>query len=80
MHSIGVILFRNNKETVFNQFVKDITQKIKILTLSEGLYSDLAELTTDPAQKGIFLQLAQEEARHKLRFEIEYDDFILQEN
>jgi rubrerythrin len=44
------------------------------------LYSDLAELTTDPTQKGIFLQLAQEEARHKLRFEIEYDDFILQEN
>ena len=44
------------------------------------LYSDLAGLTTDPAQKVIFQQLAQEEARHKLRFEIEYDDFILQEN
>lgn len=44
------------------------------------LYSDLADLTTDPAQKAIFLKLAQEEARHKLRFEIEYDDFILQEN
>ncbi len=44
------------------------------------LYTDLAELTTEPAQKGIFLQLAQEEARHKLRFEIEYDDFILLEN
>jgi len=41
LHSIGVILFRNNKETVFNKFVKDIIHKIKILTLSEELYSDL---------------------------------------
>jgi rubrerythrin len=44
------------------------------------LYSDLSELAIDPAHKVLFLQLAQEEARHKLRFEIEYDDFILQEN
>jgi len=44
------------------------------------LYSDLSELATNPAHKALFLQLAQEEARHKLRFEIEYDDFILQEN
>jgi uncharacterized protein len=41
LHSIGVILFRNNKETVFNKFVEDIIQKIRILTLSEELYSDL---------------------------------------
>ena len=44
LHSIGVILFRNKKETVFNKFVKDIIQKIKILTLSEELYSDLGEI------------------------------------
>jgi predicted nucleic acid-binding protein len=44
LHSIGVILFRNNKETVFNKFFKDIIQKIKILTLSEELYSDLGEV------------------------------------
>lgn len=44
LHSIGVILFRNNKEKVFNKFVEDIIQKIKILTLSEELYSDLGEL------------------------------------
>ncbi len=41
LHSIGVILFRNNKESIFNRFVKDIIHKIKILTLSEELYSDL---------------------------------------
>ena len=44
LHSIGVILFRNNKETVFNKFVKDIIQKIKILTLSEKLYSYLSDV------------------------------------
>ncbi len=44
------------------------------------LYSDLAARTDDPAAKEIFLMLAQEEARHKLRFEIEYDEYILTEN
>ena len=44
------------------------------------LYSDLADKTDDPAAKEIFLMLAQEEAKHKLRFEIEYDDYILKEN
>lgn len=44
------------------------------------LYSDLAERTDDAAAKEIFLMLAQEEARHKLRFEIEYDEYILTEN
>jgi len=44
------------------------------------LYSDLAARTDDPAAKEIFLMLAQEEARHKLRFEIEYDEYVLTEN
>lgn len=44
------------------------------------LYSDLAARTDDPAAKETFLMLAQEEAKHKLRFEIEYDDYILTEN
>ncbi len=44
------------------------------------LYSDLASRTDNAAAKEIFLTLAQEEARHKLRFEIEYDEYILTEN
>ena len=44
------------------------------------LYSDLASQTGHPALKDTFLMLAQEEAKHKLRFEIEYDDYILKEN
>jgi rubrerythrin len=44
------------------------------------LYNDLARATDDENLKNLFLGLAQEEARHKLRFEIEYDDQILTEN
>jgi rubrerythrin len=44
------------------------------------LYSDLASATDDPALKGTLLALAQEEAKHKLRFEIEYDDEFLRES
>ena len=44
------------------------------------MYSDLASVTDNPDLKATLLGLAQEEAKHKLRFEIEYDDYILQEN
>jgi rubrerythrin len=44
------------------------------------LYSDLAAATDDDTLRATLLALAQEEARHKLRFEIEYDEHILTEN
>ena len=44
------------------------------------LYTDLAAATADPDLKALLLMLAQEEAKHKLRFEIEYDDRILTDN
>ena len=44
------------------------------------LYSDLAAMTKNADIKQTFLGLAQEEAKHKLRFEIEYDENILTEN
>jgi len=44
------------------------------------LYTDLAAQSEDAEVKQIFESLAQEEAKHKLRFEIEYDDMILTEN
>lgn len=44
------------------------------------LYSDLAAATDDAGARELFLGLAQEEAKHKLRFEIEYDNQIYQEN
>jgi len=41
--------------------------------LSYKLYTDLAALAQRKELRDIFLKLAQEEAEHKLRFEIEYD-------
>ncbi len=43
-------------------------------------YYNLAQATDDADIKALLLELAQEEAKHKLRFEIEYDDNILLEN
>ena len=44
------------------------------------LYSDLAARTDHSDLRETFLQLAREEAKHKLRFEIEYDDYILKDS
>ena len=60
-------------------------QQALILAMKEEkaaykLYSDLAEATDDSSLKDLFLALAQEEAKHKLRFEVEYDEQILSEN
>ena len=44
------------------------------------LYTDLAASTDDAELKETLLGLAQEEAKHKLRFEVEYDENILLEN
>jgi rubrerythrin len=44
------------------------------------LYTKLAAMSDDPARESLFNNLAQEEAKHKLRFELEYDENILSEN
>lgn len=44
------------------------------------LYTSLAELARNEKAKSVLYRLAQEEARHKLRFEMEYDEMVLQEN
>ncbi len=44
------------------------------------LYTDLASRVEDAGIRELLLGLAQEEAKHKLHFEIEYDDNILIEN
>ncbi|MCD6660617.1 MAG: ferritin family protein [Lentimicrobium sp.] len=44
------------------------------------LYLDLAERAKDDDVKAVFLNLAQEESKHKLRFEVEYDQNVLKEN
>ncbi len=44
------------------------------------LYNDLAGATDDENLAAMFFSLAQEEAKHKLRFEVEYDEYVLREN
>jgi len=44
------------------------------------LYTNLAAVSADNTMKSTFKALAQEEARHKLRLEILYDEDILKEN
>jgi rubrerythrin len=44
------------------------------------LYMKLASTTNESDLKDLFIGLAQEEAKHKMAFEIEYDDVILREN
>jgi rubrerythrin len=44
------------------------------------MYSDLASVAESAGVRDVLLSLSQEEAKHKLRFEVEYDDIILKEN
>ena len=44
------------------------------------LYTDLADRAEKEEIRDLFLALAHEEANHKLRFEIEYDENVLREN
>ena len=45
-----------------------------------NLYTRLSKKTNVPELQNIFKMLAQEESKHKLRFEIEYDENVLKEN
>lgn len=44
------------------------------------LYMKLAEKAQTQEMKEVFKGLAQEESKHKLRFELEYDEYVLREN
>ena len=44
------------------------------------LYTKLAERTDNAELRALFQSLAVEESKHKLRFEIEYDEYVLREN
>jgi rubrerythrin len=44
------------------------------------LYTKLSEKAPNAELKKIFSALAIEESKHKLRFEVEYDEYVLREN
>ena len=41
LHSIGVILFRYDKEDIFHKFVDDVLPNIRVLSLPIELYRDV---------------------------------------
>jgi len=45
-----------------------------------ALYNQLADLAPEASLRDLLLALAQEEAKHKLRFELEYDQVVLKDN
>jgi rubrerythrin len=55
-------------------YLQALTVAMKGEKAAFRLYSDLAAKAKDEAVRSILLSLAQEEAKHKLRFEIEYDE------
>ena len=61
-------------------YVDAIIIAMKREKASFKLYTDLAAIVADENCRNLFLALAQEEANHKLRFELEYDEHVMQEN
>ena len=77
---IGDYLVEVNKSRDDLNYQESLIIAMKEEKAAFRLYTDLANRTEHAALKETFLMLAQEEAKHKLRFEIEYDDYILKEN
>ena len=71
---------------VANEPTEEITyQKALILAMKKEkvsfkLYTDLAARAPSDDLRNTFSNLAQEEAKHKLRFEVEYDNEVMEEN
>jgi rubrerythrin len=54
-------------------YLQALTLAMKAEKAAYKLYTDLAAISEDDGVRATLLSLAQEEAKHKLRFEIEYD-------
>ena len=61
-------------------YAQVLTVAMKREKASYKLYNDLADSVEDADLKRTFKALAVEEAKHKLRFEIEYDEVVMSEN
>ena len=61
-------------------YVEAIVVAMKREKAAFKLYTDLAAVAPNEDCRNLFLALAQEEANHKLRFELEYDEHVMQEN
>jgi len=61
-------------------YAEALIQAMKKEKAAYKLYLDLAAVAEAEELTELFLGLAAEEAKHKLRFEIEYDDVVLKED
>jgi rubrerythrin len=68
------------KPTADMTYQKALILAMKKEKVSFKLYTDLAASVPSDDLKNTFSHLAQEEAKHKLRFEVEYDNEVMGEN
>jgi rubrerythrin len=61
-------------------YAQALTLAMKEEKAAFRMYTELAEAADDENVRTMLLGLAQEEAKHKLRFEIEYDEYVLAED
>lgn len=47
LHSIGVILFRNDRTDIFHEFVSDVIPSVRIAALPKRAYEDLLKIKQD---------------------------------
>jgi rubrerythrin len=72
--SLGIAEYVEGGEARPDMSYKDLLiLAMKKEDTSVKLYNDLAKISQDEKLRDMFLLLAQEEAEHKLRFELEYD-------
>ena len=72
--------FVSDKETKDIGYQEALILAMKREKAAFKLYKKLSKMTTDNELKEVFLQLANEEAKHKMNFEIEYDNIIYKNN
>ena len=59
-------------------YAEGLIVAIKAEQAAQELYTGLAEATDDPNLAAVFTALAGEEAKHKQRFELEYEEAVLE--
>ena len=69
---------REIKRTLRMHHLGPIDAAIKAEQAAQELYTGLAEATDDPNLAAVFMALASEEAKHKHRFEVEYEENVLE--
>jgi rubrerythrin len=86
------LIEKNIKDLKIEDYLVDISESVGltyqaalILAMKKEkaafkLYINLASKVDDLLLKSLFESLAQEEAKHKLRFELEYDEIINKDN